>query len=174
MSELSLSVCEGVGYNEVYPLGHEPEEDFPRSPKRESSTHSPNDEKEDEDEDEDDEENDNGDEHEEGVEEDEGDQSEGGEAVDQVDGDTWPFILPLMWTVNDFYPKMPGKVFNTLRDLYQILESIPLRLTRKFEKRYSGRTVDINMYDAMFAARLRLPLTDLYLQLVNYLRFSIN
>jgi len=67
-----------------------------------------------------------------------------------------------MWTVNDFYPKMLSKVFNTLQDRYQIPESIPLRLLRKFEKCYSGRTADVGMYDATFAARLRLPLTDLY------------
>ena len=39
MSELSSSVREGVGYDKVYPLGREPEEDFPRSPEREPSTH---------------------------------------------------------------------------------------------------------------------------------------
>ena len=171
-SELSSSVREGAGYDKVYSSRRKPKEDFLRSLEREPSTHSPNDEEEDKDKD--DEENDEGDEHEQGEEEDEDDQSERGEVVDQVDGGTWPFILPLMWTVNDFYPKMLGKVFNTLRDRYQILESIPLRLPEKCEKSYSRRIVDVGMYDATFATRLRLSLTDLYHQLANYLGLSVS
>ena len=76
--------------------------------------------------------------------------------------------------VNDYYLKMLSKVFNTLQDCYQIPESIPLRLPGKFKKCYSGRTADIGMYDATFAARLRLPLTDLYHQLANYLGLSVS
>lgn len=51
---------------------------------------------------------------------------------------------------------MSSKVFNTLRDCY------------------TGRTADVCMYDAMFAARLRLPLTDLYYQLANFLGLFIS
>ena len=60
--------------------------------------------------------------------------------------------------VNDFLPTMSDKIFNTLCDCYQIPDNIPICLPRKFEKCYSGKTVDVSMYDAMFAARLRLPL----------------
>ena len=35
-------------------------------------------------------------------------------------------------------------------------------------------TADIDMYDAMFAARLRLPLTALHCQLVDYLGLSVS
>lgn len=66
------------------------------------------------------------------------------------------------WVVNNFYQTMSNKVFNTLRDRYQISENIPLRLFGKFEKCYSGRTVNIGMYNAMFVVGLRLSLTDLY------------
>ena len=38
MSELSSSIREGAGYDEVFSLGHEPGEDYPWSPKREQST----------------------------------------------------------------------------------------------------------------------------------------
>ena len=69
---------------------------------------------------------------------------------------------------------MLGKVFNTLRDRYQIPESMPLRLPEKCEKSYSRRIVDIGMYDATFATRLRLSLTNLYHQLANYLGLSVN
>ena len=70
-----------------------------------------------------------------------------------------PFILPKKWTVNDFLPTMSNKVFNTLRDRYQILDNIPIYLPGKFERCYSGKTANVGMYDAMFAAGLRLPLT---------------
>lgn len=84
-------------------------------------------------------------------------------AVRQVDGSGHrPFILPLIWTVNDFYLTMSMKVFNTLADHYQIPEHIPLRLPRKFEKCYSGQMEDVDMYDALFTISLRLLLTKLH------------
>ena len=110
-----MSIREGVGYNEVYPLGHEPMEDLIWSLERKPFAHSlVEEEKEEgeEDEDENDEENDG----EEGE-----DHEEGDGIVDKVEGDGYrPFILPLIWMVNDFYPTMSSKVFNTLRAHYQI------------------------------------------------------
>ena len=49
-SELSSLVREGANYNEIFLSRHEPEEDSPRSPERESSTQSFSDENEEEDE----------------------------------------------------------------------------------------------------------------------------
>ena len=69
---------------------------------------------------------------------------------------------------------MSTKVFNTLRDCYQILDHIPIRLPGKFEKCYSRRIANIGMYDAMFVAGLRLPLTALHHQLANFLGLSIS
>ena len=34
------------------------------------------------------------------------------------DGHTHPFILPKIWTVNDFMSIMSAKFFNTLQDCY--------------------------------------------------------
>ena len=51
---------------------------------------------------------------------------------------------------------------------------IPIRLPRKNERRYLGRTADVVMYDAMFAAGLRLPLTALHRQLVDFMGLSIS
>ena len=34
------------------------------------------------------------------------------------DGHTHPFILPKIWTINDFMSTMSAKVFNTLQDRY--------------------------------------------------------
>ena len=57
---------------------------------------------------------------------------------------------------------MSDKVFGELRTRYQIPDHIPIRLPEENETCYSGRTVDVGMYDAMFAADLRLPLTALH------------
>ena len=89
-------------------------------------------------------------------------------------GHTRPFILPKIWTVNDFKLTMTANIFNNLWDRYQIPDHIPIHLPVKFEKCYSEKTADVDMYDAMFAARLRLPLTALHRQLTNFLGLSIS
>ena len=99
------------------------------------------------------------------------------EALDRTSGaprDDHPFILPKIWTVNDFLPMMSYKVFKTLQDRYQIPDNIPIRLPGKCEKCYLGKTADVGMYDAMFEARLRLLLIALHHQLANFLGFSIS
>ena len=69
---------------------------------------------------------------------------------------------------------MSDKVFKTLHARFQIPDNIPIYLPGKFEKCYTGKTADVGMYNAMFAARLRLPLTTLHRQLANFLRLSVN
>jgi len=49
-----------------------------------------------------------------------------------------------------------------------------MRLSRKFEKCYLGKTADIGMYDAMFTTGLRLPLMELHRQLANYLGLFVS
>ena len=162
MSDQSL-VREGVGYDEVFPSGHRPEEDLSWSSEREPSAISPVDEKEDFD----------GDEVEEreGGEDDEDEDESGkgasvkGSSGSPGDGHTCPFILPAIWTVNDFKSTMMTKIFNNLRDRYQIPNNILICLLGNYEKCYSRKTADVSMYDAMFAAGLRLPLTALHSQL---------
>ena len=46
------------------------------------------------------------------------------------------FVLPFMWTVNNFNSTIKRKHFNTLRERYQIHVDIPIRLPFKFEKCY--------------------------------------
>ena len=99
------------------------------------------------------------------------------EVLDSTSGaprDDRPFILPKIWTVNDFLPTMLDKVFKTLQDRYQIPDDILIRLPGKFEKCYSGKTADVGMYDAMFTAGLRLPLTTLHRQLASFLGLSVS
>ncbi|KAK9988496.1 hypothetical protein SO802_028735 [Lithocarpus litseifolius] len=97
-----------------------------------------------------------------GEEDDEGEVSKEGSSGNDGEGHTRPFILPKIWTVNDFMLTMTAKVFKDLQDCYQIPDHILIRLPRKFEKCYSRKTADVSMYDATFAVRLRLPLTSLH------------
>ena len=78
------------------------------------------------------------------------------------------------WVVNKFLPLMSDKVFKELRVRYQIPKHIPIRLPKENEKCYSGKTADVGMYDAMFAAEIRLPLTSLHRQLVDFLGLSVS
>ena len=79
-----------------------------------------------------------------------------------------------MWTINDFLPKMTSNIFKNLSDCFQILNHIPIGLFGKFKKCYFGETEDTGMYDATLAAGLRLPLTVLHRQLVNFLGLSVS
>ena len=69
---------------------------------------------------------------------------------------------------------MSDKIFSELRARYQIPEHIPIRLPYENENCYMGRTADVGMYDAMFAAGLRLPLTAPHRQLVDYLGLFVS
>ena len=172
------SIREGAGYDKIFQSCHEPEEGFSRSLEWESFAHSPDDELEIQvgEEVEGDDDNNKGGKDEEYVREDDGDEGEGDEGAfrSPSDGHTCPFILPKIWTVNDFYRTMTSKIFNNLRDRFQIPNNIPNCLPGKYKKCYSGKTVDFGMYHAMFAAGLRLPLMALYHQLASYLGLSIS
>ena len=69
---------------------------------------------------------------------------------------------------------MSDKIFSELHVKYQIPEHIPICLPYKNEKCYTVRTADVGMYDAMFAAGLRLPLTALHCRLVDYLGLFVS
>ena len=77
-------------------------------------------------------------------------------------GDKHPFILPAKWAVNKFLPSMSDKIFSELRVRYQIPKHILIRLPYENKKCYTGRTTDVGMYNAMFAAELRLSLMALH------------
>ena len=99
---------------------------------------------------------------------------EAGSSGSPKDGHIHPFILPKIWTVNDFLPTMTINIFKNLRDHYQIPDHILIHLPGKFEKCYLGKTANVRMYDAMFAAGLRLPLTALHCQLANFLGLFVS
>ena len=168
-SEQSL-VLDRMGYDEVFGSDQE-SNDFFRSSERETSAQSPSNDVE-------------GDV--EGVEEkvvgeDEGkgesDKDEDEESYEEASvspGGNRPFILPEDWAINKFLPKMSEKVFKELRTRFHILDHISIRFPRKKEKCYTGRTVDVGMYDAVLAAGLRLPLMALHRQVVDFIGLFIS
>ena len=83
------------------------------------------------------------------------------------------FVLPLMWTVNDFNSTIKRPHFDTLWERYQIPVGIPIRLTLKFEKCYYRDAEDVEMYEQMFKAGLRLALSAFYHRLLQYLGLAI-
>ena len=95
------------------------------------------------------------------------------EGVSEGPGDNRPFILPEDWAVNKFLPRMSDKVFRELRTRYQIPDHIPICFPEENETCYLERTTDVGMYDAIFAAGLRLPLTALHRQLADFLGLSV-
>ena len=152
LSEQSC-VREEVGYDEVYPSG---QCDLSASyPKRDPSTNSPF-EEEDEDSDEDRSESD--------MDEVLGDEESNESSLRTVvgPGSLRNFVLPLIWTVNDFSSTIQRKHFNTLRDRYQIPVDVPICLSHKFEKCYYRDAPDVEMYEQMFKAGFRLPLSTLH------------
>ena len=177
------SVRKGAGYDEVYQTGQEPKEGHSWSSERETSARSPDKDWENYIGEEDEEEIDEGEVDGEGEIEDDWvmDENDADDRTPEVgssrnpgSGHTHPFILPQMWTVNDFLPKMTTNIFKNLRDRFQIPDHIPIRLLGKFEKCYSGETANTGMYDATLTARLRLPLTVLHRQLANFLGPSVS
>ena len=69
---------------------------------------------------------------------------------------------------------MSDRVFKELRTRFQIPDHISIRLPRKKEKCYTGRTADVGMYDAVLVTGLRLPLTALHRQLVDFMGLSVS
>lgn len=76
--------------------------------------------------------------------------------------------------MNDFIPTTSLRQFETMRGRYQIPPYIPIRFPEKFGKCYYKGVRDVGVYEQMFKASLRLPLTDLHRHLVEYLGLSFN
>lgn len=75
------------------------------------------------------------------MDEDKGDEEEG-ESSESLGDDFRPFILPKIWLVNNFLPKMSKKVFNKLHVHFQIPSHMPLTMSSKNEKYYPGRMMN--------------------------------
>ena len=71
------------------------------------------------------------------------------------------FIMLPEWTVNNFVSTIKENHFKTLRDNFQILDNIPIRLPYKSEKCYYDRVEGVGVYEQMLKARLQFPLSSL-------------
>ena len=80
----------------------------------------------------------------------------------------------LEWTVNNFVSTIKENHFKTLRDNYQIPDSIPIRLPYKSEKCYYDGVEGVEEYEQMLKAGLRFPLSSLHRELLKYLGLSVN
>ena len=69
---------------------------------------------------------------------------------------------------------MSDRVFKELRTRYQIPDHISIRLPREKEKCYTRMTANVGMYSAVLAVGLRLPLTALHRQLVDFMGLSVS
>lgn len=68
---------------------------------------------------------------------------------------------------------MTNEVFNRLRPCFQIPNDITIRKADKGEKCYMGESYEVTFYEAAFIAGLRLHLSHLHHQLVDYMGVSI-
>ena len=83
------------------------------------------------------------------------------------------FILLPLWNVNDFNSSIKIKHFEILRERYQILVGIPIRLPYKSKKCYYQGAEDVGVYEQMFKVRLRFPLSALHRRLLQYLELAV-
>ena len=76
--------------------------------------------------------------------------------------------------VNYFVSTIKENHFKTLRENYQIPESIPICLPYKSEKCYYDSVEGVGVYEQMLKAGLRFPLNSLHCELLKCLGLSIN
>ena len=84
------------------------------------------------------------------------------------------FIMLPEWTVNNFVSTIKENHFKTLRENFQILDNIPIRLPYKSEKCYYDRVDGVGVYEQMLKAGLRFPLSSLHRELLKCLGLSSN
>ena len=83
------------------------------------------------------------------------------------------FIMLLLWTINDFNSSIKQRRFNSLREKYQILVNIPMRLPLKREKCYYKGVEDVGVYEQMLKAGLRFLLNAIHRRLLQYLGLAV-
>ena len=84
------------------------------------------------------------------------------------------FIMLPKWMVNNFVFTIKENHFKTLRENYQILENIPIRLPYKLEKCYYDGVEGVGVYEQMLKAGLRFPWSSLHCELLKCLGLSVN
>ena len=149
-------VCDGAGYEELYPSGcRDPDELSERSP----SAASPSSKNEDM----------------ELAEPEEG-SDDGEQRIESVMGADGlrEFVMLPEWTVNNFTSTIKEVHFKTLRAIYQIPDHIPIRLPYKSEKCYYDGVDDVGVYKQALKAGLRFPLNSLKRELLQHLGLFVS
>lgn len=83
------------------------------------------------------------------------------------------FVLPPIWSVNNFLLKMINEVFRMLCPCFRIVDYILIRKAYKGEKCYRRDTKDTSFFEAAFIGRLRLPLSEIHRRLANHFGISV-
>ena len=76
--------------------------------------------------------------------------------------------------MNNYTSIIKENHFKTFRDIYQIPDSIPIRLPYNSEKCYYDGVEGVGVYEQMLKAGLRFSLSSLYRELIQYLGLSVN
>ena len=84
------------------------------------------------------------------------------------------FIMLPEWTVNNFVSTIKENHFKTLRENFQILDNMPIRLPYELEKCYYDRVDGVGVYEQMLKVGLRFPLSSLHRELLKCLGLSGN
>ena len=84
------------------------------------------------------------------------------------------FIMLSEWTVNYFVSTIKENHFKTLKENYQILENIPIRLPYTSKKCYYDDVEGVGVYEQMLKVGLRFPLSSLHHELLKCLGLSVN
>ena len=82
-------------------------------------------------------------------------------------------MLP-KWTVNNFVSTIKENHFKTLRENFQILDNMPIRLPYELEKCYYDGLKGVGVYKQMLKAGLRFPLSSYHHELLKCLGLSVN
>ncbi|KAL0006239.1 hypothetical protein SO802_013800 [Lithocarpus litseifolius] len=148
-------VRDGVGYNEVHPLGRKDPNIASEESSSATSSFSSSDRIES------------------NLSDDLGENEPQIQSVIDSDG-MRKFIMLSLWTVNDFTSSIKESHFKTLRNKYQLPVNMPLHLPYKSERCYYDDVKGVRIYEQMLKAGLRFPLSRLHRQLLQYLGLSVN
>ena len=151
-------VCDGAGYEKVYPTGYRDPDDL--SEERSSSASSPFSKNEDV----------------EVVEPEEGSDDREDQRIKSIIGADGlrEFVMLPEWMVNAFTSTIKEPHFKTLRANYQIPDYIPIHLPYKSEKCYYEGVDDVGVYEQVLKAGLRFPLSSQHRELLKYLGLSVS
>ena len=136
-------VCDGAGYEELYPSGCKDPDELSERTLSATSPSSTNEDME--------------------LAEPEEGSDGGGKGIKSIVGADGlrEFVMLLEWTVNNFRSTIKEMHFKMIRAIYQIPDHIPIRLPYQAKKCYYDGVDDLGVYEQALKAGLRFPLNRL-------------